>query len=845
MAIKCPKCQFENPDDAFYCGKCAAPLAGRREHAVSKTMTIQHPSKLITNGTILAGKYRIIEPIGKGGMGVVYKAEDIKLERTVALKFLSAELTEDPEARERFVREAKAAAALSHPHICTLYEIGEDENQYFIAMEWIEGQSLKDKIRDGALEQAEALDITIQVAEGLEEAHKKGIVHRDIKPGNIMVTDKGTAKVMDFGLAKVFGASIITKEAKTIGTVAYMSPEQSQGQSVDHRTDIWSLGVVLYEILSGQLPFKGEYDQSMIHSILSREPEPLTKALPTTPKALENIVLTALAKRPADRYKSMSELQEDLRAVAEGLKPLRAKARPSGAGILGLRKPHFYASLTALFVAAAAAIFLLLPRGNEVLDSVAILPIINDSGDPGQEYFANSLTDLLISELYKVAALNVASRQSVWPYKGSNKSPREIADELRVKAIVEASVLTSGDKVRLTARLWDPYKQKIIWADTLDRKYSEIVILQSELCQAIVDGIQVAVTPAEKARLAAEREVIRQAYDLFLKGMDCYNTEQVRAELTPKEVFWRSHDWFQQAIDIDPTLAVAHAWKATVLLQLGLNGLADERDVYPKAKQAALDALRIDPNLSSAHRALGSILQGMDWDFQRAEEETKKAVEIDPGDPIANIVYLQVLASNGKSEETFTWLNRWLSKGEKDIAKREYNTIYTAILLWAGYYKEALELQRRIISVLPDLRRHHVYLLAAAYAMNEMNSEALAEIEKFKDHPSVQGYAPFQVNYGWTLGRCGRSKEAMEKIEEIRTFLIKDNIDPAYYTGCVYAGLGDKDKAFEYLYQAYEKRSTLMIGLISDWWLRSLHSDPRFEELAKKVGFPVIPKKAT
>ena len=265
-------------------------------------MTVGTRSKVPGEEGIIAGKYRIISELGKGGMGVVYKAEDAKLERCVALKFLPPELTEDPEARERFIREAKAAAALSHNHICTVYEIGEEENRLFIAMEYIEGESLRQKIVKGPLPQAEALEIAIQVAEGLVEAHKKKIIHRDIKPGNIMLTEKGVAKVMDFGLAKALGRSLITTEAKTMGTVAYMSPEQAQGQPVDYRTDIWSLGVVLYEMLAGQLPFKGEYDQSIIHSILNREPEPISKVRKDLPKGLEQVIGKALAKNPAGRY---------------------------------------------------------------------------------------------------------------------------------------------------------------------------------------------------------------------------------------------------------------------------------------------------------------------------------------------------------------------------------------------------------------------------------------------------------------------------------------------------------------------------------------------------------------
>jgi serine/threonine protein kinase/Tfp pilus assembly protein PilF len=312
MGIKCPKCQHENPDDTLYCGKCGTSLQPEKEIRLSRTRTIQYPSRALAEGYIVAGKYRIIEPIGKGGMGVVYKAEDIKLERTVALKFLPAELTEDPEARERFVREAKAAAALSHPHICTVYEIGEDKNQYFIAMEYIEGQSLKEKILKGPLDQAEALDIIIQVAEGLEEAHKKGVVHRDIKPGNIMLTAKGMAKVMDFGLAKVRGGVMVTKEGTTMGTLAYMSPEQARGEDVDDRADIWSLGVVLYQILTGHLPFRGDLDQVMLHSILHQEPKPMRALRTGIPAALERVVDRALKKKREERYQSAAGILADL-----------------------------------------------------------------------------------------------------------------------------------------------------------------------------------------------------------------------------------------------------------------------------------------------------------------------------------------------------------------------------------------------------------------------------------------------------------------------------------------------------------------------------------------------------
>jgi serine/threonine-protein kinase len=348
--MKCPRCQAENRDDSNFCSKCAAPLgagaaAGPGPEGASLTRTLETPISVLKAGALIAGKYKIIEELGHGGMGVVYKAEDLKLKRTVALKFLPPHLMDSPELKERFLVEAQAAAALNHPKICVIHEVGEDESRPYIAMEFVDGETLKDKLRKGPLKAAEALAVVSQVAAGLGEAHHKGIIHRDVKSANIMVTAKGQAKVMDFGLAKLRGGSSLTKSQTTIGTIAYMSPEQARGGDLDHRTDVWSLGVVLYEMLAGKLPFHGDHDQAVIHQIIHAEPVPLKKLKPDLPPGLEEIVGQTLAKKPVDRYQSMEEFTADLEAVADGLKPLRARPRRVPRRILGIRAAYVYAAL--------------------------------------------------------------------------------------------------------------------------------------------------------------------------------------------------------------------------------------------------------------------------------------------------------------------------------------------------------------------------------------------------------------------------------------------------------------------------------------------------------------------
>ncbi len=467
--MNCPKCRAENSNDSKFCGNCAAPLgagAGAGPDAASLTKTLETSLRLLKPGALVAGKYRIIEEVGAGGMGVVYKAEDLKLKRCVALKFLPPHLVDEPDLKERFLVEAQAAAALSHPNICIIHEVGESEDRPYIAMEYVEGETLRDRIRKGPLEPAEAVGLVDQVAAGLGEAHGKGIVHRDVKSANIMVTAKGRAKVMDFGLAKLRGGSSLTKSQTTLGTVAYMSPEQARGEKLDQRSDIWSLGVVLYELLSGRLPFQGDHDQTLIYSILQKEPESLLKIRAGLAPELEHIVFQALTKKASDRYKSMEELRDDLAALAEGLKPLKAKPRPS-----------------------------------EPEKSIAVLPFINDSPDQENTYFINGVMEEILGNLQKIKALRVISRTSVERYRDSKKSVREIAEELGVNYIVEGSAQKFGNAFRLRAQLIRAERETHLWGESFQQKIGDIediFNIQITIAKSIAEELRAAISPEEK-----------------------------------------------------------------------------------------------------------------------------------------------------------------------------------------------------------------------------------------------------------------------------------------------------------------------------------------------------------
>jgi len=538
--------------------------------------------------------YKILKKIGEGGMGEVYLAEDTKLDRKVALKFLPKRFTNvganGDSPKERFFREARAAAALNHPNIVTIYEINEYEDQTYIAMEYIEGETLKDKITSGTLLLTKVVDYAIQICEGLQKAHAAGIVHRDIKPQNIIINRDGQVKILDFGLAKLKGVSQLTKESSTLGTVNYMSPEQIQGLDVNQRTDIWSLGVVLYEMITGQLPFKGDYEHAVVYSILNEEPEPLSKLRPDVPSELERIVGNALAKSENERYDNVEALLEDLKALKRLLK-----------SNLLLEKASDKASKP----------------------SIAVLPFRDMSSQKDQEYFCEGIAEELINALVKLDGLRVAARTSAFQFKDSDSDIKKIGLKLQVETVLEGSIRKAGDQIRITAQLINVTDGFHLWSEKYDRKLQDIFAIQDEISLAIVDKLEVKLLGHDRTALVRRHTVDQEAYNLYLKGLYFWN-RRLEGGMRKAMAF------FQQAIEKDPDYALAHVGIADVYNITGYLGFLSPAEAFPKAKTAAEKALAIDNKLGEAHASLAWATTCYDWNWSSAEKLYLRAIELNP-----------------------------------------------------------------------------------------------------------------------------------------------------------------------------------------------------------------------
>jgi serine/threonine protein kinase/pimeloyl-ACP methyl ester carboxylesterase/Tfp pilus assembly protein PilF len=729
--------------------------------------------------------YKIIEQIGEGGMGVVYKAQDTKLNRSVALKFLPPELMQDVGAKERFLREAHAAAALDHPNICTTYEIDEIDGQTFIAMAYIDGQDLSDKIESGPLDAGEAVIIAIQAAEGLQDAHRRGIVHRDIKSANIMLSESGRVRVMDFGLAKLSGKTRLTKTATIMGTVNYMSPEQARGDAVDHRSDIWSLGVVLYEMLSGGMPpFDAESDVASLHKIIYEEPEPLANHRKDVPPALLRILKKMMHKDPTDRYQDMGTLIEDLRS---------SRSTPTS-----------------------------IPEAKSV-PSIAVLPFADMSAGKDQEYFCDGLAEELINALTQIKGMKVIARTSAFSFKGQNIDIRDIGRKLGVGMVLEGSVRKAGNRLRITAQLIDVAGGHHLWSEKYDRNLEDIFAIQDEISEAIFEKLRPKLLGEEEAKVAPRQTMDLEAYNLYLQGRFFWNKQSGPA-------FEKAIEFFEQAVRKDPNYAQAWAGIADCYNQLPFYSFSPPKEIYPKAQQATLKALEIDDLLAEGHSSLGSLKTNYERDWAGAEREFKRAIELNPGYAYARFNYCWHLIFMNRCDEALEQIEQAL---KLDPLSLVINREFGVVCLYSGELDKAIETARKTIEMNAEFPYVHFYL-GLAYLYSSRHEDAAREFEKELQY--MGGFDPMREGWvGVGYAASGNEQKAREILDRLLDKSNKGYVSP-YLIGNIYTAMDDYDKGFEWLEKACDEMDPYLGFLKPDPAFDSIRSDPRFQALLKKIG---------
>jgi eukaryotic-like serine/threonine-protein kinase len=788
------------------------------------------------------GPYEVIGPLGAGGMGEVYRARDTRLDREVAVKVLPERLAENPEALSRFEREAKVLAALSHPNLLAIHDVGSEHGVSFAVMELLEGETLRVRLSRSALGWREAAEIGEAMAQGLAAAHSRGIVHRDLKPENVILTSDGRVKILDFGLARRDPVSSLqdrsrlatvtqhTEPGTVMGTVGYMSPEQVSGQAGDARSDIFSMGCVLYEMVTGARAFSGTTGAETLAAILRDDPPDPARSKRELPPDLARIVGHCLAKKPDQRYQSARDLAFNLKAVLAGSV---VSAPASVAGPSRSRKLWRLALFAAAAAILAGVIFVRWTSrhgsasGAGVIQSLAVLPLDNLSRDPEQEYFADGMTDELITDLSQIGSLRVVSRTSVMQYRGMKKSLPQIAKELNVDAVVEGSVARSGNRITIKARLIQAATDRSLWGQSYERDLQDIRDVQSEAARAIAKQIQIQLTPQERERLARSRPVNPEAYEAYLKGRFYWY------KLTAEDCE-RSLDFFQRAIEKDPSYAPAYAGIAETYGTMVWNGWLSPNEGLQKLEAGAVKARELDDGLGVAHQALAYVRFGKDWNWPEAEKEFRRAIALSPQDAAFRRFYADFLKSQGKWEEAIAQSKR---AQELDPLSVETNISLGSKYYWARRYDEAIEQYKKTLELDPKSPAVHDYL-ADAYARKGAYKESITEEQtSLSLSGDEEGAAALGRDYA-TFGYDKAIRNQYQKnLDQLQAASKQAYVSPMYFV-FTYARLGERDQAFAWLKKAYDEHQPWLAYLKTDPQFDPLRTDPRFADLVRRVGIP-------
>jgi TolB-like protein/tetratricopeptide (TPR) repeat protein len=760
--------------------------------------------------------YRILEKLGVGGMGEVYRAQDTKLKRTVALKFLPPSLTNDADAKERFIHEAQAASALDHPNICTVYEINEsDDGQLFIAMACYDGETLKKRIERGPLPIEEAVGIATQGAQGLGKAHESGIVHRDIKPANIIMTKDGTAKILDFGLAKLSGRTLLTKAGTTLGTAAYMSPEQARSESTDSRADLWALGVVFYEMLTGRKPFESDYEQALVYSILNEDPRPMRELRPEVPVELEKITRRAMAKRPEDRYQSAAEFLADLGSYGAGTDLSRGTRRVSTG-----KMKRLYAVAAGALAVIAAMLLLIFPGRSETIDTVAVLPFANVSHDPELEWMCDGIADEVITDLSRTPGFSkVIAFNSVMEFKNKEVTPQEVRKKLGVVAVLVTRLYQHGDEIRISTELMDAKGLTRLWGNTYTHKVSESSTLHFEIASGVTKALNLTGKGTEAGPVPQRATTNSDAYRLLLQGQMAYHKFDVR----------RSIGLFRKAIELDPNLAAAYAGIAADYCYV--LGSVPWAQIADSARAAATRALSLDRNLPDAHLALGMIRFN---DFERlaAVDEIQQALRLSPLYADAIHWYAHMFEYDGHFEEGLRLMTQSV---ELEPLSPHYQYCLGMFFMNARQYDRAIVELQKVLDL--DSTQYSIYSLQGrCYALKgdfEKALEAYDRVARRDPDPSLSE----QNSRLYVCAVTGRIDEARKLFGKIRQKTGKEaQIGPTGWAS-LYALLGEKDSAFTWLDRAYRDHDGGIFIVKIDPDYDSLRGDSRYTDLLRKMGF--------